>query len=172
MKQQIATGKGRISPASFLADLNALTYGGWELEYRFCPGRMWRFDYANPDRMLAIEIEGAIFGRGRHSRGAGMTGDMEKYNSAELRGWTLLRYPSQPSPYISKVTGKPSITVSYTERCVEWQKRILDDVRAFLTGIVDGQRTLEQTCQAKILSERLGTTAEQTHDYLATLEAH
>ena len=44
-----------------------------------------------PDRMLAVEVEGGIWTRGRHSRGAGMIGDMNKYNEATLRGWRVLR---------------------------------------------------------------------------------
>lgn len=65
-------------------------------EYRFHPERMWRLDYAWPERMVAVEIEGGIFVAGRHSRGAGMLGDMAKYNAATLLGWRLLRYsPAQ-----------------------------------------------------------------------------
>lgn len=65
-------------------------------EHRFAPPRRWRFDIAFPDRKLAIEIEGGAWTRGRHTRGAGFIRDMEKYNTATLRGWRLLRFtPSQ-----------------------------------------------------------------------------
>ena len=30
--------------------------------FRFHPKRMWRFDFAWPSKMLAVEVEGAIFG--------------------------------------------------------------------------------------------------------------
>ena len=61
-------------------------------EYRFHPTRRWRFDYAYPDALLAIEIEGGAWVRGRHTRGKGFVADLEKYNAATLLGWRLLRY--------------------------------------------------------------------------------
>jgi len=64
----------------------------WIAEHRFNPARKWRFDYANEQFKIAIEIEGAIFIGGRHTRGKGYQNDMEKYNSAVLLGWSLLRF--------------------------------------------------------------------------------
>ena len=65
-------------------------------EYRFAPPRRWRNDYAWPDHKLALEVEGGVFTRGRHSRGAGMVKDMEKYNELARLGWRLIRVtPSQ-----------------------------------------------------------------------------
>lgn len=67
-------------------------------EHRFHPVRRWRFDFAWPDRMLAAEIEGGVFTRGRHVRGAGFTRDAEKYNNATLLGWQVIRVtPAQIS---------------------------------------------------------------------------
>jgi very-short-patch-repair endonuclease len=60
-------------------------------EYRFAPPRRWRCDYAWPDQRVALEVEGGIFTRGRHSRGAGMLKDMEKYNTLAVMGWRLIR---------------------------------------------------------------------------------
>jgi very-short-patch-repair endonuclease len=60
-------------------------------EHRFAPPRRWRFDLSWPDRKLAVEVEGGSFVAGRHSRGAGMEADMEKYNTAALMGWFVLR---------------------------------------------------------------------------------
>lgn len=70
-------------------------YGGWVAELMFHPERRWRFDVACHSASIAIEIEGGVFVRGRHSRGAGMIGDMEKYNAAVVLGWRLLRYTPQ-----------------------------------------------------------------------------
>lgn len=65
-------------------------------ELRFAPPRRWRFDFAMPTYHIAIEIEGGIWTDGRHSRGSGMSADMEKYNEAVSRGWRLLRFtPAQ-----------------------------------------------------------------------------
>ena len=60
-------------------------------EYRFAPPRLWRFDYAWPDRRLALEIEGGTYSGGRHVRGKGYQRDCEKYNAAALSGWMVLR---------------------------------------------------------------------------------
>lgn len=64
-----------------------------ESEYRFHPKRKWRFDFAYSDDMIAIEVEGGVWSRGRHTRGSGFIKDCEKYNAAALLGWTVLRFP-------------------------------------------------------------------------------
>lgn len=63
-----------------------------EREYRFHPKRRWRFDFCWPGLMLAAEVEGAIWASGRHTRGSGYQADAEKYNSAVLLGWRVLRF--------------------------------------------------------------------------------
>src|SRR5262245_12547573 len=60
-------------------------------EYRFNPSRRWRADFAWPDRRLLLEVEGAVFVNGRHTRGKGFTADIEKYNQAVLDGYKVLR---------------------------------------------------------------------------------
>ncbi len=42
---------------------------------------------------IIVECEGGIWGgKGRHVRGKGYLGDMEKYNSATVLGYKVLRY--------------------------------------------------------------------------------
>lgn len=65
---------------------------GFVKEYKFCTGRRWRFDYANIEKKVAIEIEGGIWVNGRHTRGFGYLNDIDKYNMAVLLGWRLLRF--------------------------------------------------------------------------------
>ncbi len=60
-------------------------------EFRFAPPRRWRFDLAWLDRLLALEVDGGTWVRGRHSRGIGTRKDAEKLNEAQLAGWTVLR---------------------------------------------------------------------------------
>ena len=64
---------------------------GMVREYRFHPSRRWRFDFAWPAHMLAVEVEGGVWVQGRHNRGAGFLADMEKYNEAAILGWRVLR---------------------------------------------------------------------------------
>ena len=60
-------------------------------EFRFHPTRKWRFDYAVPSRKVALEVEGGAWTGGRHTRAQGFIADMEKYNTATVFGWRVLR---------------------------------------------------------------------------------
>lgn len=62
-----------------------------DAEFRFHDRRLWRFDYAWPAKKIALEVEGGIWTQGRHTRGKGVLGDMQKYNAAAVLGWRLLR---------------------------------------------------------------------------------
>lgn len=64
-------------------------------EYRFAPPRRWRFDLAWITIKVAVEQEGGVWIQGRHSRGAGMVKDMEKYNEATRLGWRVFRFTPQ-----------------------------------------------------------------------------
>lgn len=66
-----------------------------EYEYKFHPVRRWRFDLAHPETKTAIEIEGGIWTKGRHTRPIGYIKDMEKYNAAIELGWVILRYSTE-----------------------------------------------------------------------------
>lgn len=60
-----------------------------EREYRFDEERRWRFDFAWPDRKLAVECEGGV-----HRIEGRFTRDCEKYNAAQRQGWIVLRFTS------------------------------------------------------------------------------
>lgn len=62
-------------------------------EYRFHKKRMWRADYACVEARVLIEIEGGVWIRGRHLRPQGFVADAEKYNTATLEGWAVIRLP-------------------------------------------------------------------------------
>jgi very-short-patch-repair endonuclease len=64
-----------------------------EREYRFAPEREYRFDFAWPEKKIAVEVEGGTeFGKSRHSFGAGFERDALKYNLAARLGWSVLRF--------------------------------------------------------------------------------
>ena len=73
------------------AKLDAAGLTGWQTEFRFHPVRRWRFDFAHPEKRVAVEIEGGVFIRGRHNRPSGFIADCEKYNEAVKLGWRVLR---------------------------------------------------------------------------------
>lgn len=60
-------------------------------EHKFHPVRKWRFDYAIPAHKIAIEVEGGVWTGGRHTSPKGFLNDMEKYNTATIMGWKVLR---------------------------------------------------------------------------------
>ena len=66
-------------------------------ELRFAPPREWRFDFAWPGHLVAVEIEGLTRkdGGGRHQRVEGFVADAEKYEAALRLGWRVYRVPGQ-----------------------------------------------------------------------------
>ena len=63
-------------------------------EMYFAKPRMWRFDFAWPDQMIALEVDGGIWTGGRHTKGAGYQADCEKLNEAAVLGWRVFRVTS------------------------------------------------------------------------------
>ncbi|HJT73949.1 MAG TPA: hypothetical protein VJ720_08025 [Chitinophaga sp.] len=61
-------------------------------EHRFHPDRKWRFDFAIPDKMIAIEYEGLNSDKSGHTTLSGYTKDTEKYNAAQALGWKVIRF--------------------------------------------------------------------------------
>lgn len=81
----------KANPLIFNALLREHTLPTPHAEYRFHPTRKWRFDYAWVNSKVALEVEGAVWTGGRHTRGAGFLKDIEKYNNATALGWRILR---------------------------------------------------------------------------------
>lgn len=92
--------KSSLGEEIFAQQLKALKIP-FEREYRFCE-RKWRFDFAFPEKKIAVEVEGGIYSGGRHTRGYGFIADMEKYNTAAELGWRVFRFTPQQIK-----TGKP-----------------------------------------------------------------
>jgi very-short-patch-repair endonuclease len=62
------------------------------IEFKFHHKRLWRFDFAYPEIKLGIECDGSPRQYGRHNRGGGFENDCQKYNTAILEGWRVLRF--------------------------------------------------------------------------------
>lgn len=77
------------------ADIRNAGLEGWESEYKFHPKRQWRIDWAHPKLKIGVEIEGGIWVDGRHNRASGFVKDLEKYEEAMRRGWTIYRCSPQ-----------------------------------------------------------------------------
>lgn len=66
-----------------------------ETEYRFHSSRRWRFDFAFPEALVAVECEGGVYINGAHTRGKHFESDCEKYNAAAESGWRVFRYTAK-----------------------------------------------------------------------------
>lgn len=66
--------------------------------YRFHATRKWELDFAWPEAMVAVELDGLYSrkgkGVGRHLRPKGFQDDHDKQNAAVMDGWAVLRYTS------------------------------------------------------------------------------
>lgn len=90
-------------------------------QYHFAlkAGRNWRFDFAFPRYQIAVEIDGVAVKRlegrlvvlGRHASIEGIRGDYEKINTAQLLGWTVLRF--------LQTDVKPRHAIEFTLRVLE-----------------------------------------------------
>jgi hypothetical protein len=73
-------------------------------EYRFNkPRSQHRFDFAWPDVMVSVELEGGIYSNGGHTRGSGYIKNLLKYNLAAEMGWVVLRYHQTNPDAIAQV---------------------------------------------------------------------
>ena len=63
-------------------------------EFQFDTSRKWRADYQF-DLDKLVEIEGAVWTQGRHTRGVGYVADLEKYRTAAALGYRVYRFSTQ-----------------------------------------------------------------------------
>jgi very-short-patch-repair endonuclease len=76
---------------ALLAQIQAKGLPEPERETRFHPTRKWRLDISWPALKVGVEVDGGVWSRGRHVRGAGFIEDQAKCNEAACRGWLVLR---------------------------------------------------------------------------------
>jgi hypothetical protein len=62
-------------------------------EYMGIEKRKFRFDFADPSSLVAVEIQGGIFKPQKcgHNSGQGLLRDYEKLNLAQSQGWTVFQ---------------------------------------------------------------------------------
>lgn len=91
------------------------TVGGMELEkeVQVIKGRRWRWDRCHRASRVLIEVQGATFANGAHSRGTGYAKDREKNVSAAEQGWLVY-----------ELTAKQITT--------DWARRILANIESRL----------------------------------------
>lgn len=72
-------------------------YAAMDAEHKFHPKRRWRFDFAWPSQLVAVECQGGTFSRRRsgHSSGMGLQNDYDKLNAAAVLGWRVLQFSAK-----------------------------------------------------------------------------
>jgi hypothetical protein len=75
---------------AYLQILRKTTGLEWVTEHRFHPPRRWRFDYACPDLMIAVEVNGGNFVGGRHQNPVALGKEYEKVAQAGADGWIVI----------------------------------------------------------------------------------
>ncbi len=61
-------------------------------EHRFHDARKFRFDWAIEEIKLAVEYEGVVSRKSRHTGIVGYSKDADKYNIAQGLGWKVYRF--------------------------------------------------------------------------------
>jgi very-short-patch-repair endonuclease len=60
-------------------------------EHKFHPERKFRFDFCFPALKIAVEYEGIMSEKSRHTTVKGYSQDAQKYNLAQQLGWRVIR---------------------------------------------------------------------------------
>jgi hypothetical protein len=90
------TPQKRSSGELILAkQMSLVKFPAYEEEFKFLEDRKFRFDFAWPDKKVAVEVEGGVYSNSRHTSGFGFTKDCEKYNLAAASGWSVYRFTTE-----------------------------------------------------------------------------
>ena len=88
-------------------------------EHKFHDKRKFRFDIAFLPEKVAVELDGAVFTQGRHTRGKGFIQDCVKKNLAAELGWVVLVYP------VKTLNDNPQEVIEQVIRVLELRQKQL-----------------------------------------------
>ena len=91
VKGEKVQSEGEVKLATALKALKI----DFEQEFKFHPERKWKADFHLVGKKILVEVEGGIWSGGRHTRGKGYLGDMEKYNAATMMGYQVIRFSTE-----------------------------------------------------------------------------
>lgn len=87
------------------------------MQHQFHPRRKWRFDFAWPESLLAVEIQGGAFIHGGHNRGVQQAKDYEKQREAVKLGWRCL-------PFNTKDMADSDACATFVAECLTHAKEV------------------------------------------------
>ena len=91
LKCEKARSEGEVTLAAHLQ-----AYGiQFKQEFKFHSERRWKADFHIVGTKILVEVEGAVWANGRHTRPKGYLGDMEKYNAAAALGYQVYRFSTE-----------------------------------------------------------------------------
>lgn len=91
LKGEKARSEGEVTLAAHLQAYGIM----FKQEFKFHSERRWKADFHILDTKILVEVEGAIWSNGRHTRAKGYLGDMEKYNAAAALGYQVYRFSTE-----------------------------------------------------------------------------
>ena len=91
VKGEKVQSEGEVKLATALKALKI----DFEQEFKFHPERKWKADFHLVGKKILVEVEGGIWSGGRHTRGKGYIGDMQKYNAATMMGYQVIRFSTE-----------------------------------------------------------------------------
>jgi len=87
---------GRDWESTLLGQIRAAGLPEPDRQVAAVPGRRFRWDFGWPEHRLLVEVQGAVWSRGKsgHTSGSGINRDTEKLALAVLAGWRVLQVTS------------------------------------------------------------------------------
>jgi len=133
-----------------------------DCEYQFCETRRFRFDFAWPAQKVAVEMEGGIWSRGRHVRGAGFARDCEKYNLATSLSWDVFRLTGD------MLEQNPVDVLGMIVKALETSNTMQEAVRGSMGALngAYGYIAGDHTAKPSNLTNRLLTVVDAARDRL------
>lgn len=129
VKKQIKQAERDVLVNAFETLLRVLGIEPDQREFVFHPGRKWPFDFAWPEKMIAVELQGGIWNderntdprkrKGGHTTGVGYDRDCEKLAYAQLDGWrvyyitTSMIQNGKAAEILSAVFGRAYVNQEY-----------------------------------------------------------
>jgi len=72
------------------AQIDAAGLGPFQTQFKAVTTRQFKFDFAWPEQLLLVEVQGGTWGRGGHSTGTGIARDCEKLALGVLAGYRVI----------------------------------------------------------------------------------